>query len=100
MAEDSLKYGVLGMPDENNAWSFYISRSLPFGAGASVFAFNKLSRALWHIMVHKFGLILGVFVDDFPAMEVEDLAPMTTQIVSTFFSVLGWKHAAEGKESC
>ena len=99
VAEDSLKYGVLAMPDENNAWSFYISRSLPFGAGASVFAFNKLSRALWHIMVHKLGLILGVFVDDFPAMEVEDLAPMTTQIVSTFFSVLGWKHATEGKKA-
>ena len=99
VAEDSLKYGVLAMPDENNAWSFYISRSLPFGAGASVFAFNKLSRALWHIMVHKFGLILGVFVDDFPAMEVEDLAPMTTQIVSTFFSVLGWKHVTEGEKA-
>ena len=50
-------------------------------------------------MVHKFGLILGVFVDDFPAVEVEDLALMTTQIVSTFFSVLGWKHAAEGKKA-
>ena len=27
-------------------------------------------------------------------MEVEDLAPMTT-----FFSVLGWKHATEGKKA-
>ena len=53
VAPASRKFAVLGHRTSNGGWAFYISNSLPFGASSSVFAFNKVSRGLWHLLTHQ-----------------------------------------------
>lgn len=99
IAPSSLKHSVLGVRAKDSTWKFFMSRSLPFGATASVFAFNKITRGIWSIMVRKFFLISTVFYDDFPLLEFEPLAEATTGVVQTILDLLGWKHATTGKKS-
>ena len=99
IAGDSLRHGVLGYQTEREGWKYYTTRSLPFGASASVFAFNKVSRALWHILVHGLNMLSSVFYDDYPCFEVEPLTQITAQTLDKFFNILGWRHAVTGKKA-
>eukprot|EP00435_Cladocopium_sp_Y103_P001353 s5288_g1.t1 len=99
IAEESLKHGVLGYKKDDGEWRLYTTQSLPFGASASVFAFNKISRAIWHLLVHGLHILTCVFYDDFPCFEVEPLTPLTARVLDTFFNILGWKHAVTGKKA-
>ena len=99
VATESLKHGVLGYRTENGDWQLFTTQSLPFGASASVFAFNKVSRALWHLLVHGLHILTCVFYDDFPCFEVEPLTALTAKALDTFFNILGWKHAVQGKKA-
>ncbi|CAE7265681.1 unnamed protein product, partial [Symbiodinium sp. CCMP2456] len=47
---DTRDRAVLGFPSPSGAWEFYIAKSLPFGAAASVYGFNKIALAILHIM--------------------------------------------------
>ena len=95
----SLIHGVLGYPTDKEGWKLFTTSSLPFGACASVFAFNKISRALWHLLTHKFGLLAAVFYDDYPCFEIQSLTSLTTKTLDGFFSALGWRHALVGKKA-
>ena len=95
----SLIHGVLGYPTDEGGWKLYTTQSLPFGACASVFAFNKISRAIWHLLVHKFGVLASVFYDDYPCFEIQSLTSLTTKTLDGFFSALGWRHAVVGKKA-
>ena len=72
---------------------------MPFGAAASVFAFNKVSRAIWSILVRKFMLYCTVFYDDFPVVAHKDLSDLTTGLLNCFLDLLGWAHATTGKKA-
>ncbi len=95
----SLMHGVLGYKVKDGEWKLFMTHSLPFGASAPVFAFNKIARALWHILTHKFGILASVFFDDYPCFELLPLACHTTKFLDGFFDVLGWKQCGHGKES-
>ena len=95
----SRKFAVLGHRTQSGGWAYYISNSLPFGASSSVFAFNKVSRGLWHLLTHQMGCLTTVFFDDFPMFEFEPLQRITTTAVSTLFDLLGWLHATTGKKA-
>ena len=95
----SLRHSVLGVRKECGTWAYFVSRSLPFGASASVFAFNKLTRALWSILVRKFNVLAAVFYDDFPVVEDEALSQGTTVLLHTLLDLLGWQHAVVGKKA-
>ena len=95
----SLMHGVLGYKVAEREWKLFMTHSLPFGASASVFAFNKISRALWRILTHKFGILASVFYDDYPCFEFSPLASHTTKFLDGFFDVLGWRHAVTGKKA-
>ena len=55
-----------------------------FGAGASVFVFDKVSWALWHILVHGLNMLSSVFYDDYPCFGVEPLTQITAQTLDKF----------------
>lgn len=95
----SRKHSVLGVKRQKGDWAFFVSRSIPFGASASVFSFNKITRALWTALVRKFGLLVCVFFDDFPVSEFEPLQHSTSQLLHSFFDCLGWLHATSGKKA-
>ena len=97
--KDSLKHGVLGFNTPSEGWQLFTTSSLPFGASSAVFSFNKISRSLWHVLVHKFGFIMSVFYDDFPVFEVEPLSDLSTKIIDAFLNALGWRHAMQGKKA-
>ena len=95
----SLHHAVLGHRTSDGGWQFHVSQSLPFGASAAVFSFNKISRGLWHLMTHKLGLLATVFYDDFPVLEVQPLQHLTTSLVGAFLDLMGWLHATTGKKA-
>ena len=96
---ESRKHSVLGVKKKQGDWAFFVSRSIPFGASASVFSFNKITRALWSALVRKFGLLVCVFFDDFPVFEFEPLQRSTSQLLHSFFDCMGWLHATSGKKA-
>ena len=99
MLAESLRYAVIAMPGRDRQWVFYLDRGLPFGGSGSVFAFNKVSRALWHVAVAKLGLLTSVFVDDFPTLEIKQLAASASDVFSRLLNALGWTHATAGKKA-
>ena len=70
IAEESLRHGVLGYQTRQHGWRLFTTQSLPFGASASVFAFNKVSRAIWHLLVYGLHVLSSVFYDDFHASKL------------------------------
>ena len=95
----SLKHGILAVRHPDKTWKFFTTNSLPFGASASVFEFNKVTRALWAILVRKFHLISCVYFDDFPLVEFGPMADLTTKLVDSLLNLLGWTHATTGKKA-
>ena len=99
VAPQSARHSILGVRSETGVWKFFFSKSLPFGATSSVFAFNKITRGIWTILVRKFHLLTTVFYDDFPMLEFDPMAATTTNVVQHLLDLLGWKHATNGKKS-
>ena len=99
IAEESLRHGVLGYQTSQHGWRYYTTQSLPFGASASVFAFNKISRAIWHLLVHGMHILTSVFYDDFPCFEMQPLTQLTAKALDQFFNTLVWRHAFTGKKA-
>ena len=95
----SLRYSVLGARNSNGRWFYYIGQSLPFGSTASVYSFNKMARALQFLLWEDFGVVTTNFYDDYPTLEFAGAAENTTQVVSGFFQLLGWRHAVTGKKA-
>ena len=95
----SLRYSVLGARNSSGRWFYYIGQSLPFGSTASVYSFNKMARALQFLLWEDFGVVTTNFYDDYPTLEFAGAAENTTQVVSGFFQLLGWRHAVTGKKA-
>ena len=83
----SRHHAVLGFPTSNQAWTFYTALSLPFGASASVFSFNKLALALLHIMTHKFLAIGTDFYDDYTIFEFQPAASLLDKVLMRLLSI-------------
>ena len=91
----SRRFGVLMVhhPDDKLP-RYFVTRSLPFGARASVYAF-RLSRGLWFLMAKLCHVILGCFYDDFPIVEPCVSAVLATQSVQHLLEALGWLYATD-----
>ena len=98
LAPGSAKHAVLGVPAQCGAWEFYLSNALPFGASASVFEFNKLSRALWWILVVRYNILACSYYDDFPLLAWDSFASAVDKTSSSLLTLLGWRHALSGKK--
>ena len=95
---DSRKHAVLGFPTEKSSWLYYLSLSLPFGASASVFGFNKIALAILRILVVKFRACATDFYDDYTLFEFKPAAISLDKIAMRLLALLGWSFAAEGKK--
>ena len=95
---DSRKHAVLGFPDLKGSWQYYLARSLPFGASASVFGFNKIALAILHILVVKFLALATDFYDDYTLLEFQPGASLLDKISMRLLAILGWTFAKEGKK--
>ena len=75
---------------------FYVANALMFGSTAAVYAFNRVSRSLWHLFNTMLMVPCGVFYDDFPLFSPSELASDADSCVSELLDLLGWKHARTG----
>ena len=79
--------------------AFFESSALMFGATASVYSFNRCSRALWHVATILLNFVLTVFYDDFPGTEPVATAASARASLEAFMSVLGWQYATSEHKS-
>ena len=79
--------------------SYFISSALMFGSTAAVYAFNRVSRSLWHILAHTLSLWLTVYYDDFPILEMAETAESADEGIAAILDLLGWKFARTGKKA-
>ena len=100
VSNSSRQSGVLVLHDPSTGQPNYVvTRRLPFGACASVFAFNRISRALWFLAVKLMGVIGGCFYDDFPLIEPEVTAPLAPSSVERLLDCLGWVYSSDPAKS-
>ncbi|CAE7208506.1 unnamed protein product, partial [Symbiodinium sp. CCMP2592] len=92
------EHAVLGFPDPQGKWEFYIAQSLPFGAAASVYGFNKAALAILHIMVVKFAAIATDFYDDYTVYEFRPAAFLLDKVLMRLLDLLGWTYAKSGRK--
>ena len=71
-------------------FEFYISRALMFGSTASVYAFNRIAKALQHLAVTYMSLMCNQFYDDFPCTELGDATTLAQSSFEGLLEVLGW----------
>ncbi len=72
---------------------FFLTQSLPFGACASVYAFNRISRSLLHLLVNLGKITGGVFYDDFPMLEMAESSRLASMVAEHVLDRLGWLFA-------
>ncbi|CAE7245188.1 unnamed protein product [Symbiodinium sp. CCMP2592] len=92
------EHAVLGFPNPQGEWEFYIAQSLPFGAAASVYGFNKVALAILHIMVVKFAAIATDFYDDYTVYEFRPAAFLLDKVLMRLLDLLGWTYAKSGRK--
>ena len=77
--------------------ALFIQHTLPFGAGAAVLHFDRLSRLIWVLFITNLRLMCLNFYDDFPMIEPQATASLartailggTFKITTLCWSVLG-----------
>ena len=75
----------------------YISRVLPFGAGASVTAFNRVARLIQRILQEARAINFNYF-DDYPLLELSALSGSCDKVVHSVLSMLGFECALEKEQ--
>ena len=79
--------------------AYFISSALMFGSTAAVYAFNRVSKSLWHILTHQLSLWMTVYYDDFPILEMEETTSSADECIAAILDVLGWRFARDGKKA-
>ena len=72
----------------------YVSRVLPFGAGASVTAFNRVARLIQRILQAARVINFNYF-DDYPLLELSALSGSCDKVVHSILSLLGFECALD-----
>ncbi|CAE6911825.1 gpt [Symbiodinium sp. CCMP2592] len=99
LALQSLRLAVLLVCEPlTNAFRFFVSNSLPFGACAAVYSFNRISRSLHHLATTLCGIIGGVFYDDFPLVEPALTARLCTVSIESLLDTLGWRYSRDSEK--
>ena len=79
--------------------SFFLSSALMFGSTAAVYAFNRMSRSIWHVLTKLLMLWTTVYYDDFPMVEMAETAEMAEWCMGEVLDALGWKFAKTGSKA-
>ena len=79
--------------------AFFIMNSLPFGATSSVYAFNRVAKSLWFLMVRLGSVWTTQYFDDFPNVEMASLASSSRGFMEFLLNAVGWRFAGTGKKA-
>ena len=78
---------------------YFVSSALMFGSTAAVYAFNRMSRSIWHILAHVLNLWATVYYDDFPMVEMAETAEVAALCIGEILDALGWRYAKTGNKA-
>ena len=84
---------------KGDGYDLFLSRALPFGAVASVYAFNRVARGLKRVAQRLLRLAVTNYFDDFPQVEPAALWPSAQESLLRLFELLGWRVAVEEKKN-
>ena len=90
-SKSSLWCSVLAIEDEQQFKRLFVSNVLPFGSSASVYAFNRISRACHTIGVRLFGLVWNNYYDDFPQLDLVAFQGDAQATAEGLFELIGWR---------
>ena len=94
--ESNLRFSVIAVQHPTDGRpKYFLSNSLPFGAGASVFGFNRISRSLLHLSLHYGKVIGGVFYDDIPLLEPKLTSRLCSLTIEGILDILGWSYSRD-----
>ena len=79
--------------------AYFVSQALLFGSTASVYAFNRLARGLWHLAVTKLMIVASNFYDDFPVLEPALTSTSARSAFESMLTILGVSYATTEKKS-
>ena len=82
---------VLLVPDSSGVKHYFVSQVLPFGASASVFAFNRIARAIHAIGTRLFALVWSNYYDDYPQLDLHACGDSAMQAAERLMDLLGWR---------
>ena len=74
-----------------SADQLFVCEVLPFGASASVYAFNRFARALRTIGSRLFLLMWSNYFDDFPQLDIQVTQDHSQKTAEMFLQMLGWR---------
>lgn len=72
-----------------------VSHVLPFGASASVYAFNRMAKALRVVGVRLFGLVWSQYFDDFPQLDLAKSGDAGQRTAERFLDLVGWQYSCK-----
>ena len=70
-----------------------------FGSTAAVYAFNRLSKSLWHLQTCLLSIMGTVYYDDFPTLECQATSFSARECSESLLKMLGWQFAQEGRKA-
>ena len=77
VSERDRSLSVIVIFDEAGVPTWYVANSLIFGAAASVFSFNRISRAIHFLFTRVLNVVCSYFYDDYPLLARADTAEAT-----------------------
>ena len=92
-SKSSLWASVLAIDRPGSAKSLFISNVLPFGASASVYAFNKIARAIHTIGERLFSLVWSNYYDDYPQVDLKVSNNAAQDTAERLLGLLGWQYS-------
>ena len=98
VTENHQRFSVVGFR-YHDKWLFYKSVALPFGATGSVYAFVRMSRAIWHVLTTGLRAVISHYFDDYPTLECASGAKVLSLAVESLLDELGWQYAKEGDKA-
>lgn len=81
--EKSRRLSVVGY-QHLDTWKYFLNHVLPFGAAASVYSFNRVSKSLHHILCKLLFSLTTCFYDDFQLLVLRRRHPFSPRACLQF----------------
>ena len=93
--QSSLWASVLQVRNPSGEPFLFISQVLPFGVSASVYCFNRFSKALQMIGARLFSLAWVCYFDDFTQFDLAAMGDSLQMTAEKFLDLVGWKYSVK-----
>ena len=96
--EDRWCRGIVVWNPNDKVPAFFITSALMFGSTAAVYAFNRLSKSLWHLQT-CLNIMGTVYYDDFPMLDFKATSDSARKCSEDLLKLLGWQFAEDGRKA-